>query len=171
MGDFATGNHSNRQNSSTIKPGMNRMSDRIPDVSMEDVSRIIRRDFSDYDSKIILEILDAYSDGSAAARVHLDARLRMISRKGVYDCIFEYTVLAVQVAAVTVDGRRMYAVDHTAPALPFDLGNLFLLDLIYQHAVNRLTWPISISLRTTRVHPTNPPPIKTSCRFKPDIVS
>ena len=47
------------------------MSDRIADVSPEDVSRIIRRDFANYDSKIVLEILNGYSSDPAAARVHL----------------------------------------------------------------------------------------------------
>jgi len=47
------------------------MSDRIPKVSIDDVLRIIKRDFPGYNANIIMAILNEYSSDSAGSRVHL----------------------------------------------------------------------------------------------------
>lgn len=48
------------------------MADNIPKVNSSDVLRVVERDFSDYDSEVIMEILKKYPE-KGASRVYLAA--------------------------------------------------------------------------------------------------
>lgn len=49
------------------------MSDRIPEVTLQDVKRIILRDFPQYDPRVVIDILKEYKTETSGIRVQLAA--------------------------------------------------------------------------------------------------